>query len=308
MTANLLQRDLNRYLGDPVDDSHIQIVNVASVRQLSPFRYPGGKTWLLPVLRRWIKSLPQPLLFTLEPFAGGASFSLAVAAEKLAPAAHMTELDYDVATVWRIITSWQADELARRVESFECTPASVTSALAREPQDSLDRAFITLLRNRVARGGIMAPGAGVMKSGESGNGIASRWYPRTLARRIRAVHQVSDRLWTRHGDGLEEMRRYASYADIATFIDPPYTATSGGAGHRLYLHNEVDHDALFALAASMAGPVLLTYDDTPEVRAMAARYGFDVTTVPMKSAHNQVKRELLIGREIAHVIGERKAS
>ena len=28
------------------------IVNVASVPQRSPFRYPGGKTWLIPIARK----------------------------------------------------------------------------------------------------------------------------------------------------------------------------------------------------------------------------------------------------------------
>lgn len=29
-------------------------VNVASVPQRSPFRYPGGKTWLVPYVRDWL--------------------------------------------------------------------------------------------------------------------------------------------------------------------------------------------------------------------------------------------------------------
>ena len=50
------------------------IVNVASVPHRSPFRYPGGKTWLVPRVREWLASLPQrPALF-VEPFAGGGAF------------------------------------------------------------------------------------------------------------------------------------------------------------------------------------------------------------------------------------------
>jgi DNA adenine methylase len=30
------------------------VVNVASVAQRSPFRYPGGKTWLIPTVRKWL--------------------------------------------------------------------------------------------------------------------------------------------------------------------------------------------------------------------------------------------------------------
>lgn len=33
------------------EDARGQIVNVASVPQRSPFRYPGGKTWLVPHIR-----------------------------------------------------------------------------------------------------------------------------------------------------------------------------------------------------------------------------------------------------------------
>ena len=33
-------------------------VNVASAPQRSPFRYPGGKTWLIPYIRQWLTSKP----------------------------------------------------------------------------------------------------------------------------------------------------------------------------------------------------------------------------------------------------------
>ena len=31
------------------------IINVASVPQRSPFRYPGDKTWLIPTVLQWLK-------------------------------------------------------------------------------------------------------------------------------------------------------------------------------------------------------------------------------------------------------------
>ena len=44
-----------------LNDSTHQIVNVASVPHRSPFRYPGGKTWLAPRVRQWLLSLFLPL-------------------------------------------------------------------------------------------------------------------------------------------------------------------------------------------------------------------------------------------------------
>ena len=47
------------------------LVNVAQVPQRSPFRYPGGKTWLVPHVRAWLRSLPKKPQVFVEPFAGG---------------------------------------------------------------------------------------------------------------------------------------------------------------------------------------------------------------------------------------------
>ena len=42
-------------------------VNVASVPQRSPFRYPGGKTWFVPVFRDWIESFDVKPQILVEP-------------------------------------------------------------------------------------------------------------------------------------------------------------------------------------------------------------------------------------------------
>jgi len=65
-------------------------------KQRSPFRYPGGKTWLVPRVRRWLASLPQTPARLIEPFAGGAIIGLTAAAEKLAEHVILVELDEDV--------------------------------------------------------------------------------------------------------------------------------------------------------------------------------------------------------------------
>jgi len=58
-----------------------KIVNVASVPQRSPFRYPGGKTWLVPYVRMWLKARPHPIEELIEPFAGGGIVGLTAAFE-----------------------------------------------------------------------------------------------------------------------------------------------------------------------------------------------------------------------------------
>ena len=78
-------------------------VNVSSVPQRSPFRYPGGKTWLVPLFRRWMFSLPSQPKVLVEPFAGGGIISLTAVFEHLADSVIMVELDDQIAAVWQTI-------------------------------------------------------------------------------------------------------------------------------------------------------------------------------------------------------------
>jgi len=78
-------------------NADVQVVNVASVPQRSPFRYPGGKTWLIPLIRKWLRQQPSRPAELIEPFAGGGIVSLTAAFERLCEQVTMVELDDQVA-------------------------------------------------------------------------------------------------------------------------------------------------------------------------------------------------------------------
>lgn len=275
-----------------------QVVNVASVPQRSPLRYPGGKTWLVPYIRQWLYSRqPRPKKL-IEPFAGGASVGLTAAFEDLADQVVLVELDEQVAAVWQVALSDEGQALAERIARFVFTPLHVEQALSTPALTPLDRAFQTILKNRVNRGGILAPGAGRVKHGEAGKGLQSRWYPETLKKRLLNITAHRHRLTFVQDDGLAVLRQYAQCAECVFFVDPPYTAGGKRAGSRLYTHAEIDHALLFRLVADLAGDFLMTYDDAPEVRALAHQHGLAVQTVSMKSTHHQHMVELLIGRDL----------
>jgi DNA adenine methylase len=220
-----------------------------------------------------------------------------VAAEGLADHVTIVELDEDVASVWQTILE-NGEWLAQRIVAFPMSPASVEDALNQPALSIPERAFQTVLRNRINRGGILAPGAGKFKAGEAGKGLASRWYPATLSRRILDIVALREHVTFIHGDGLEVLRQNAHRADAVFFLDPPYTAGGKRAGNRLYLHAELDHQELFAIASVLRGAFLMTYDDASEVGALAQRYAFDTHSVPMKNTHHAEMKELLIGRDL----------
>lgn len=269
------------------------ITNVATVPQRSPFRYPGGKTWLVPEIRAWLRSLAKKPEIFVEPFAGGGVASLTAVFENLAQRAVMVERDENVAAVWRVILD-DADWLAERILKFQITLENVKEELSRLPNSLREKAFQVLLRNRVQRGGIMATGASLIKSGENGRGISSRWYPETLAKRIRSIYGYRDRITFIEGDAFAVIPRFLENPNAVFFVDPPYTAGGKRSGSRLYNHSEVNHTILFAMMARAKGSFMMTYDEAEEVVNMAARQGFLIFKVPMKSTHHAKMYELLI--------------
>lgn len=274
-------------------------VNVASVPQRSPFRYPGGKTWFVPRLREWLRSLPQKPTILVEPFAGGGIISLTAAAEYLVERVHMTELDAEISAVWKTIFNGSAKELSQRILEFELNSETVKATLDTPVKDTLEHAFHTILKNRTNHGGILAAGSGQIKNGESGKGIRSRWYPNTLARRIIEIDLFRHRITFEQADAFKVLNQYRKANDAVFFIDPPYTAGGKKAGSRLYKHSELDHETLFRKCIELKGDFIMTYDNSAEVNLLAKQFGLQAKPIPMRNTHHAAITELVIGRDLS---------
>lgn len=266
------------------------IVNVASVPQRSPFRYPGGKTWLIPIARKWFSSASDNAEL-IEPFAGGGIISLTAAAENYFNHIIMTELDEDVAAVWETIFSEKDyDWLSNKILNFIVTPENINEVELHANEGTKERAFSTIVRNRTNHGGILAKGSGKIKTGEGGKGLSSRWYPETLVRRITEANKLRDKIQFINEDAFKIMRQQQNNSNAYFFIDPPYTI----AGRRLYNLFDVDHRQIFEIIAKLQGHFLLTYDDTTEIRNFAEEFSLPYKTIPMQTTHLIKKEELLI--------------
>lgn len=271
-----------------------KIVNVASVPQRSPFRYPGGKTWLIPTVRKWLLQDEKPKKLS-EPFAGGGIVSLTAAFENLANHVTMVELDEEIAAVWEVLINGDNEWLANKIFNFDLTTENVNEAFQKENKTINEIAFCTILKNRIFHGGIITKGSGLIKNGENGKGIRSRWYPKTLKDRMLAISYVKHKMSFYKGDAFSTLESCRYEKETFFFIDPPYTK----AGKRLYTHFDIDHDKLFALTAQLSGRFMLTYDDTPEIRKLAEKYKLDFRTIPMKTTHHIEKNEIILSDNFA---------
>jgi DNA adenine methylase len=266
------------------------VINVASVPQRSPFRYPGGKTWLIPTVRQWLKQNHKSANILIEPFAGGGIVSLTAAFEKLADHIIMVEMDEEIAAVWEVILNGKNKWLAEKILKFDLNHENVKIEFDKLNKKIHDVAFCTILKNRIFHGGILAKGSGMIKNGENGKGISSRWYAKTLHDRIIAIDYVKSKIDFINGDAFETLEKNRDNPSAYYFIDPPYTV----AGKRLYTHFDIDHEKLFYLTSKLKGKFMLTYDDTSEIRHLAFKYNLDFRTIPMKTTHHLEKNEVII--------------
>lgn len=273
-------------------------VNVATVPQLSPFRYPGGKTWFVPRLREWLHSQPKKPKQLIEPFAGGGIVSLTSISENLVESAHMVELDREIAAVWETLLCGDAEWLASRILYFEMSKENAVAALSSNRRSTREIAFQTIIKNRTSHGGILAAGSGFLKNGEAGKGISSRWYPSTLAKRIRNIDLIKARLTFECRDAFEVLELHKDEDDCVFFIDPPYTAGGKKAGSRLYTHFQLDHERLFSVCSELRGDFIMTYDNASEVKKLAGEHGLQAKPIPMKNTHHAAMTELVIGRNL----------
>ena len=266
---------------------------------LSPLRYPGGKSWLAEDIERWLQAIGGVDHF-VEPFAGGANVGLYVLAKGLVSKLTLVEKDPRLVEFWQAVLN-QSDLLVDRIVRFKPTKTNLLDMLAGRGRTPVDRAFRSLLRNRVARGGVLAPRSGILKKGENGRGVFSRWYPDTLVHRIQCIASLKEQIDFVAGDGLKTIRRLANEKNAAFFVDPPYSGFGKSAGSRLYSHWQIDHWKLFELCSNVSGHFVLTYEDTLEIEILAAVNSFEATRVPMLSAHHSHVNELLIARDLSYI-------
>ena len=277
--------------------SRIPVVNVATVPQRSPLRYPGGKTWLIPHIRAW---LPRSKFHALlEPFAGGGIVSLTAVMDNLVDEAVMIERDPDVAAFWKAALL-DTDDLIERIQQFTPT-RKVVEELEREGwRNNAERAFRTLVLNRTKRAGILAPGASFLESGENAKGIGSRWYPDTLVKRLQAIRKHAKRIAFYEDDSMPILEPLLQDwgQKAAVFVDPPYTGQGGKrAGSRLYAHCTIDHARLFEILGRSRSNFLMTYDGAEEIVDLIHKHCFHAVRVEMNSAHYSRLSELIITRE-----------
>lgn len=249
-------------------------------KQLSPLRYPGGKSKLAEKLYTAMR--PEQLETLISVYTGGASVELALLDAKLIKNLILNDIDFGIYALFSLIKS-HPDDLIQRIKS--CDPSHDEFFKNRDiikqdykDVDLLDAAWAMLLVNRLAYSGIYKanPLGGRKGSKEK---LLSRFNPDALCRRISHIHKMSDRIQVHQQNAVEFIEEYMWLERSTIYSDAPYFLK----GHALYRHFYTDkqHIEVCELFDSMYeefpnADFILTYDNHPFIRELYDRYATQI--------------------------------
>ena len=254
-------------------------------KQLSPYRYPGGKSKVIDYLSTYIREEKTERL--VSPFTGGASFELALLEAGIINNLHINDLDTGVFSFWWTVKHWPyhlIDKIRNTIPTHEMYfKAQNVIKSGYKNINIFDAAWISILVNRLAYSGISKAGPLGGKKGKVNN-LLSRWNPDTLIKRIENIHSLSDRIEVTQINAVELIEEAYWHDNTTIFIDPPYVEKGKALYDCFYI--ERDHMELSFLLDHLwrgcpGADIIVTYDynkwlknlyDYPNVEILNRKY------------------------------------
>lgn len=267
------------------------------MQNLSPLRYPGGKSKLADFIGLTIQNLNMPNCTYIEPFAGGAGVALSLLLNGIVERIVINDLDKAIYSFWRALKQ----ESFRLIEKIENTPITMDEwykqkqIYSSSTTYSLDLAFATLFLNRTNRSGILTAGpiGGYAQAGEWKLDV--RFNKASLIKKIEMLSAQKGNITVYNKDIISLINNYIPRFGTNTFIyfDPPYY----NKGQKLYKNflTPCDHQKIHdAIVQNVHVPWIITYDDVPEICNLYAPYTIREFDLIYSAANKGKASELMI--------------
>ncbi len=237
----------------------------------SPLRYPGGKGRLGPWLSSVIEYNDLKGGWYVEPYAGGAGAALYLLLQGHVEHIVINDADPLIHAFWQSVVH----ESAAFAEMILETPVTMESR-ARfqsmmtnvEDHSMLELGFATFFLNRTSRSGILTGGVIGGKTQAGTYKLDARYKANDLVARVQAIGAMRERITVLGMDALDLLIDCSPGFPAKTliYLDPPYYVK----GSQLYRNHyqRADHEAIAHCAQLAVHPLLITYDNAPEIREM----------------------------------------
>ncbi|MEA2407520.1 MAG: adenine methylase [Thermoleophilaceae bacterium] len=240
---------------------------------LSPLRYPGGKRRLVPYVAAALAANGLKPKLLVEPFAGGASVSLELAAIGAVEQIGIADADPLVAAFWQTVFE-DCDWLCRQVENIDVDLPTWRRMKETRWRGRRQRALACLFLNRTSFNGTLHPRAGPIggHSGSSAYPLDCRFPRKRLIKRMRDCEQLASEgkvAFARQGSAFEVIGASRLEYDrdgLFFYFDPPFWAKSQTLYRRTFA--ELDHRNFAHVLRWVNEPWLLSYDVAAEITAL----------------------------------------
>ncbi len=184
-------------------------------KRLSPLRYPGGKSKLIPFI---YDQMDRDKPVFVEPYCGGASVGLSLLNANVIDRLILNDLDFGIYSLFYTILNdmnWLKEkilnsELSRKLyfRFRKQIKTNYNSLTIREA------AYATLVVNRLAF-------SGIPKANPKGN-LTERWNPIELIKRIERINSKVENIELYNLNANEIIEEFYWNGKATLFIDPPY--------------------------------------------------------------------------------------
>ncbi len=268
---------------------------------ITPLRYPGGKTWLLPYVTKFLTINNIKLDTIVEPFAGSASISIGLLTQKLAEYAYICENDPLIFSFWNSVFK-KNDELVETIKNLEINLDTwydfrkYISIDAYQKYNELELATAFIFYNRTNFSGIIKAGPLGGKRQLSKYKLQCRFNVNIIVKKIKALDNLSEKITLKLLDGIELLENFNDYDDIGNvffYVDPPYY----NAGKMLYRYyfTDKEHRKLANVLNHLKQPWLLSYDNAEFIQTLYQNdESFSVYTNHQSGHFRKGVEELLI--------------
>lgn len=234
---------------------------------VTPLRYPGGKTWLIPYVKNFLKFHSIQHGTVIEPFAGSASVTIGLLDASLMEKGVICENDPLIIAFWQSVL-YHNHEFSEAVSGLEITMDTWCDFKKYLEPDShlkystMDLATAFLFYNRTNYSGVISAGPIGGKRQQSKYSLTCRFNKERTIKKIKALEKFNERIDVVFHDGISFIKRYENCndsEDVFFYIDPPYYK----AGKVLYRNffKDLDHMELSNVVKSLEYPWLVSYDE-----------------------------------------------
>lgn len=241
---------------------------------LSPLRYPGGKTKLYPFVREIL--IQNNLLGEtyIEPFAGGAGLAIKLLLNNDVKRIIINDLDFAIYSVWCCILN-HTDDFCQRIEEIDISVDewdNQRKIYFSKTENVFDMGLSAFYLNRTNRSGVIKGGMIGGREQNSTYKINARFNKVALIEKIKNIAKQKDKIIITNLDTVDFLSEGLLNHYYKTFInfDPPYVIK----GSQLYQNSftEEDHKVLSTLISKCSRKWIVTYDICPLVEELYYKF------------------------------------